>query len=149
MIVRPATAADIDRLVDLGEKLHAESRLPFPPLSRKKTRENLEILLGSGAVFSAVAERDGKIVGALNGFMSSYFFAEPPIAIQEIFYVVPEARGSMAAYRLIRAFEDWAKERGAWEIQIHQRTNINAEHAERFFERIGYEHMGGTFRKVM
>ncbi|UQI46872.1 GNAT family N-acetyltransferase [Streptomyces sp. HU2014] len=52
-------------------------------------------------------------------------------------YVAPAARGSGAAGRILRAMEEWARERG-W-TSLRMETGVRQPDAVRFYLRSGYE----------
>lgn len=138
----------------MGRALHAES-LPYSRLSFSASkvetliRNALSSTLASapvGGVF--VAEKAGKLVGMMGGFIYSPFFSEDRIASDYTFYVVPEQRRrGRAAVGLIRAFEQWAFDSGAVEITPGTSTLIGAESTANFYKKLGYENRGYLFGK--
>lgn len=147
--VRPATVADIPEMVAMGRALHDESpryaRLGFD-------QEKVEQLIRSMVVGTLVtdptggalvAEKGGKLVGMIGGFIASPFFSRDKFASDYTFYVRPEQRRrGRAAIALMRAFEAWAAEQGAVDILPGISTMIDAESTVSFYEKLGYERYG-------
>lgn len=50
----------------------------------------------------------GEAVGYIAGTIRASFYSFSRFACQEMWFVVPEHRGSMASVRLVQAFEQWA-----------------------------------------
>lgn len=145
--VRPAAAADIPALVEMGRAMHAESprfaRFGFNP--DKVAALAAGVIPGGGAL---VAERDGIIVGMMAGFVVAQWFSDDLIASDFVLYLQPdERRKGRAAFMLVRAFEEWAKSQGAIDIAPGTTTGIDPEGTARFYEKMGYGRTGFAFHK--
>lgn len=151
-MIRAATAADTPVLIEMGRALHDESKRYS---ERGFAPEKLEALArslfgtatteGEGGAF--VAEKDGKVIGMLIGFVREQWFSYDKLASDYTFYVRPEHRGSMAAVRLIKAFEAWAISKGAVDILPGVSTMIASERARDLYLALGYEHYGYSMLK--
>ena len=152
--VRIGTHEDIPAVVDLGARLHAESPTYRDfPYSRIKVRAVLQQCVGTlmapaeDAVM-LVAEEDGRLIGMLLGYLTEGVFVEDLVIATDLtFYVEPEHRGTMAAVRLLKAFEVWARTHGATHIAPGISTRINDERTQRFYERLGYASSGMSMTK--
>src|SRR5260221_11825717 len=107
-MIRPATEADLDRLVEIhtasypDDRGAAGRRLGFV----QNALGRLEDL--------RVAERDGRVVGHAFGFELSAWFAGravPALGIASV-AVAPESRGAGVASELLAGLEDEARGRG-------------------------------------
>lgn len=147
--VRAAVEADIPTLIELGAALHAESprfrRYPYSP--RKVAEMALAVIPGGGAL---VAEIDGKIVGVMAGFVVEQWFSETKVASDLTFYILPEYRKKgRAALMLVRAFEQWAKSKGAVDVVPGASTQIDPDTTRSFYEKLGYVTSGYQFFKEL
>ena len=139
MAIRPATMDDLPRIIELGELLHKESprwaRLTF---SRVRAADFISRLILSewGCVF--VAEVDGVVVGGIAGTALPHWSSDDILAQEASFFMLPEARGSMAAVRLISALTAWAKMRGAVWLHAGTSTGLDPERTAGLYERLGF-----------
>ena len=106
-MIRPATAGDVLRIVDMVEALRLAVGGPIP-VDRPHTARTVAGLLSSpdGAVWVSDA---GFIAGAL----TQTIISPAPLA-QELGWYATDGTG----LRLLRRFETWARERGAVLIQL-------------------------------
>lgn len=119
----------LDRMVE-GTKF-----LPLTPAKAERlaTRQN---------GFCMGAWDGDRLVGFINGYVGETFLNEEFNAYEQGWYVLPEYRGGTIALRLIKAFEGWAKGRGAAKLWLGQSVNHRQDSTLRFFERLGYECQG-------
>lgn len=143
MAIRPATLEDLESLLDLAEIMHAESpRYSRLKYSRQRTEDHLRLMLTDprGAVF--VAERDGKIVGAAVVWADMHWTSEDVVAEEVALFVLPEARGSMAAVRLICTMKAWKDAKRAQWLQVGTSTNVEPERTAALYEFLGFKRCG-------
>jgi GNAT superfamily N-acetyltransferase len=86
-------------------------------------------------------------VGALIGVMEQQLFSEAWVATVMHIDVLPEARMGGYAVRLIRAFEQWAKNRNAFEINLATGSGVAVEKVSGFVEKLGFVPVGKNFAK--
>jgi GNAT superfamily N-acetyltransferase len=148
--VRFATFTDIDRIVEMGTHLHAESPhyrdRPFDP---EKVRALAHGLLRdeSGQTCVLVAELNGKLVGMIVGMIVADWFGSSLGATDLTFYVDPAHRNGRAAVLLARTMEAWARDAGAERITPGISTELRVESTASFYEKLGYEPYGKLFCK--
>jgi len=150
--IRRATHDDLDQMVAMCEALHAESpEYRGQPFLQEKTRRSLAMaigpLLGRSVNHTVVAEQDGVIVGMLAGYVTESFFCDVLFASDYVFYVSPAARGRMTAARLVRAFEAWARERGAAKVVPSISSGLEMDRTYRFYIALGYKPAGMMLSK--
>ena len=149
--IRRATQEELPVLLDMAEAMHAESpRYRDIPLSEGKLQSILQRMHDHptlGALL--VAEKEGAVVGMMWGYVDEFFFSEEKYATDILLYVLPEQRGTRAAWRLVKAFEDWAENVGALFIQPGVSTGIDNEGYARFYERMGYSVTGLNLSKTV
>lgn len=132
----------------MGRRMHAESpRFRDSEYSAEKCAQTFDRLLANDYGVVLVAESNGEVVGMMAGFALEHFFSTDITASDVVVYVVPEARGTSAAARLIRAFEQWAVDKGASEIMLGVSTEVHSERTAAFYGRLGYPHSGHVVLK--
>jgi len=139
MEIRVATLDDLPRILELGELLHQESprwaRLSF---NRAKAAHFIAhlILEPTGVVF--VAEHGGLVVGGIAGMATAHWSSDDVVAQEVSFFMAPEARGRMAAVRLICALRAWGEMRGAKWLQAGTSTGLDPERTAGLYEQLGF-----------
>lgn len=144
-MIRVATHDDIPRLIDLGKMLHDQSSFAALDFDRIKVRASLlAIIDGAGVVF--VAERDGEIVGGFAGGVASHWFGNDMFGFDYSFFIEPTRRHGITAIKLLTAFREWAKLRGAREIRLGISTGIMIEQTGALYEAFGMTLTGPLYR---
>lgn len=141
-MIRQATPADLPELIRLGQIMHAESPeyrdMVFCPDTLGRT-----LLAAMESHFLCVAERaDGTLAGGLAAMAVRHWFGPSIQACDLALFVDPQARGGIAAARLIRAYVEWARAAGAQKIALGITTGIEAEITARLCERLGARRAG-------
>lgn len=156
MIIRPPKFSELMKIVDIARKLVAESpvysAVPFEPeVIFWHLRNGLERFHDDEGGFLMVAEdSNGEIVGAMLGGLAPYLFSSKGVYASEFaIYVNQEKRGTSAAYKLVERFERWAEDNKALEINVGVSTGITPERAHGFYTKMGYNHVGGIYKKQL
>jgi GNAT superfamily N-acetyltransferase len=143
-MIRPATLADVPRLVEMGVSLRRE------PVLRDHLQENptaLEAVAHSLVTGEAsdllVAERDGGVVGMLGLLAYSHPMSGQRVASEIAFWVDPAHRGAGVA--LLRAGEAWARAHECPEMEMGSPN----ERVDRLYERLGYVAVERRYRKMV
>lgn len=89
-----------------------------------------------------VAEDGDEIVGYLLGFDHMAFYANGRVAYIEEVAVADERQGQRIGYRLMEAFEEWARARAAVLVTVATRR------AAAFYLSVGYEETAALYRKI-
>jgi GNAT superfamily N-acetyltransferase len=147
--IRFANINDLPVMVEIASRMHSLTRFKSYPFNAQKIADSMAALIrhdkGRYAVF--VAENsDKKIVGGLIGVMEQQIFSDAFTASIMHIDVVPEARMGGYGVRLIKAFEQWAKNRDAFEICFGVNSGTGDE-LQTLIERLGYQFVGGNFVK--
>lgn len=111
------------------------------------SEERIERTLASVNVFKAFDLKEHVVSGAIVGTLMPHWFSDNLMGMELIHYVYPTFRGTDAAARLLKAFEQWAFERGAAGIYVEQMSGINPDLAQRFYRGMGYERVGVMMQK--
>lgn len=144
MTIRPAVAADVPEIVEMGMRFGKQSTYrEHITLSATHLRDLAErlIVVEDGTI--VVAQGAG---GDLIGMIALHAFEHPMsgelVVLELAWWVEPAARGR-AGILLLRAAEKWAQSVGA---SILQMVAPNAE-VEHFYESIGMVPVERTFQR--
>jgi len=139
-MIKSATMADLPFLMYLCEQMHKESpRFSKLTFSTSRMRGVLMYLIKDPGGIVLVSD-----AGMLVGAVGKPSFSNDLCAEDKLFYVSPEARGTMQAVRLIKAYIERAKELGAVDIGIGSETE-SAGRVEELYQRLGFRRAGGNF----
>ena len=148
MPIRFATLHDMPELLAIGERMHALTRFKAHPYERDKLAQTFEALISQGQgkyAFLVAANAQDQVVGGLLGVMEQHIFSPGWCASVMHYDVLPEARGGGYAVRLLKAFEQWAKNRKAIEINLGINSGGDFERVGRFAARMGYSKIGENY----
>lgn len=136
MKVRKAVMEDVQEITGLC------FQLGYPAI-HEKVAVNLSALLGDEEHGIFVAEQpDGKVVGWVHGYVYKLLYNEPSTQVAGL--VVDEGcRGRGAGKALMKAVEDWSREKGC--VVIGLRSNIIRKEAHIFYRKVGYEIVKESF----
>lgn len=127
--------ADIQTMMALGRTLHAESGYRTLPLDDGRMQEIGARGLKDGNPGLLIAERhDG------NGGLKAV-----GMATVQLLYVTPEARGTWAAIKLLRALRQWSKRNGAQDLHVNVTTGIDTARTDKFLRIMGFKQTGGNY----
>jgi GNAT superfamily N-acetyltransferase len=144
VLIRPATKDDAAVILSLARAMHAESRYRSLPFSTERTGALVAALIeGRGAIF--LYEREGQVIGMMAGAVGPLYFAEVDFAYDVALFVLPEYRGTLAGWRLVKRFMAWAKEQGVAMVDIGISTCVNTERTGALYERVGLAHVGALY----
>lgn len=115
--IRPLTLEELPRCVYSARAFHAEKQLPGKLVPDVFLKNWTTFLTSCTAVILGLFHED-KLVGGIGGMITPDL-SDGRIAATEMFwYMLPEHRGGMNAFKLIDAFEAWAHEQGAEEFRM-------------------------------
>ncbi|MDQ7965510.1 GNAT family N-acetyltransferase [Pseudomonas plecoglossicida] len=144
-MIRPATHDDIPRLVELGAIMHSTtsySHLDYLP--EKVGRFLGQLIDGLGVMF--VAEVDGVLVGGLAGAVTEQWFNDDLVAYEYCVFVEPSKRQGLLAMKMVLAFQEWSKIKGAKEIHMGVTTDVNVDGTTRLYSRLGFKYAGPVMK---
>lgn len=96
--------------------------------------------------FVKVITSDGCIVGYLWAATHCLGpWTHTLVASDYLFYITPASRGGLAAYRLLKAYKEWAFALGCVEVRVSIASGINQERTERLYECAGFPRHASTF----
>lgn len=148
--IRSLEYADIPETVELARKFVEESAFSRFRFSHDKMAANLSMAVTHPHIaFCHVVEEDGQLVGALVGYINEFFFGPDLIASDQGWFILPEYRGSRSAVKLLKNFESWALANGAKEVAMGISTDVMPEKTAALLQKLGYNHVGGNFKKAV
>lgn len=141
-MIRPAKHSDVPRLIELGTLLHSTtsySTMNFCPV--KSAAFLHELINGQqGVVFAA--EIRGEVAGGLVAGVVDQWFSNDLIAYDYTLFIDPAKRHGITAIRLIQAFKEWAKIKGAKQIYMGIGTGVSVKGTTELYESQGFRNIG-------
>lgn len=132
--IRVATDADVPAIVAMGLRFASTTYHDCLPANAECLTALAETILVNEAATIFVADQ----AGALTGMLAAQTYVQPmsgeTLGTEICWWMEPEARGSRAAMRLLKAAEAWAKARGAVRFYMIAPTDQVAA----FYERLGF-----------
>ena len=144
--IRTATPDDVFDILILAKEFSKEA-----PKSHKWDKEKTELFLLSAfkndnmEIF--VIDVDGEIEGALVGILYELYMSHTAQATELAWFVSKDYRGKPSSIRLIKAFEKWAKDRGASQVGMGDIEGIS--NLENLYNRLGYEKSETVYLKEL
>lgn len=138
-------------LVLLGQMHRAECapHLPYIPAAVEATCD--AVLKDTTRELSNiwVVREDDNPIGYAVAYCAPFFYNYEKQSKLELWFVIPAKRGSWAAVRLIRAYEEWARLNGCVQIYVGvARTDKDeAKHIRKLFPKLKYDWCGSYYLK--
>ena len=133
--IREATEEDALDCLILFKQFHKESKVPYS-WDAKKTQEVFIQTLPLENFVTFVAERENDVVGFICGLYAEPFFSSEKISTEVAWFVNKEYRNSTAGFRLMKAYEEWAKGKGVKYVGMTYLENITD--LSEVYEKKGY-----------
>jgi GNAT superfamily N-acetyltransferase len=131
--VRPVEGSDLDAIVAIDERLAGQA-------NKDAWRLRLEIAALRPPWMSSVAERDGRVVGYLFGWVAeSEFGMAGPTAWVDLVGVDPAARGTGVGRALLERFVDGGRQLRAV-TRVATLIDLAQADVREFFVRHGFRH---------
>ena len=147
-MIRPMSPADVAQCIAFGKEMHEESYFKDMDFSEEKLQQLWHLIISKPDAFCAfVAEKEDRIIGLFIGVCQEHWFGNDKVSCDLALFVTKEERGGTAAVRLVKAYEQWARDVGAAEIHIGTSTNVNSERITKLFEKMGFGNKAFYFRK--
>lgn len=155
MTIRFAQVADVPALVQLGKHMHAITRFRTLEYDEARVAQSLTAALTQGnARYVGFVSEDsqGQVVGGLLAVLEKHIFSQQTIASIMHYDVLPEKRMGGYGVRLLKAFEQWCKNRQVAEINFGINSVEELQEMERlgsFAVRMGYSKVGENYVRVL
>lgn len=128
--------AEIDSLLPLSREFYASSRF-LGDFDIEKFRGIWTQLLNSNMGVIFVVEEGSEPVGVIGGFVHAELYSGKVVAEEMFWFASPTKRG--VGVKLYRAFENWARERGAETLQMVHLMDSMPDKLESFYTHMGFE----------
>lgn len=148
MSIRPAVLEDIPSLMRLGADFYAVANYEAP-MDVGEIPATLEHLIRSPDGLAMVMEDHADVVGAILGIIHKPVFSMALQATELGWWVAPESRGRRDAVRLISAFEEWARGRGARHTVLSSLMHLRPDALDRIYRALGYAPREMVYQKVL
>ncbi|ARV18645.1 hypothetical protein AEP_01701 [Curvibacter sp. AEP1-3] len=148
MQIRFATEADKDALITLALENQSEIAHGNIDVNPQRVEEALRgmFTLNQGTHVLFVAETaGGELAGGLLGCVQRYYYSHELQAQLIQWFLRGRYRGTSIAPRLVKAFVEWAKSRGASEVFMGITSGIAVEQTDQMMRRMGFTHLGGNY----
>lgn len=153
MIVYRPEPKEFPTLIKMGAGMWEESNFYSTDEYDEEALQKLGEALYShpdGVVLAVKESHDSAPFGMMVGQAVPYFFApSKKMAIDFLVYVAPEKRGTSAAFRLLKAFESWARNKGVHEMRLGVSTGVEPERTAKLYRKLGFKNVGGIFTKPL
>ena len=141
MNIRLATKFDVNEIIEMLK--HFRNHSPVAEMANCDNHEYMsqvihQILVGRGVLI--VAEKDNKLMGMIVGYIDRSIWDPELFVLNELaFWVEPEYRGSSAAYRLLKKYnEETEKLKESGRIKLYTMTKmVNSPDMD--YSRFGYK----------
>jgi hypothetical protein len=146
-MIRFATADDEEAILGMAKEFAAFS--PYAEIAvidDDDLRSTIKWCINNGRIF--VADNGGKPIGMLVAVLAPLWYAPKTlVAIEMAWWINAEHRRGTAAIRLVQAFEQWAREKGATAICMSNLEVENANAVSGMLNRMGYNRTEQTHTK--
>lgn len=148
MIVRAATEADTDKILEMGQKFFDNTHYAqFAAYSFDSVTHLINVMRNDGVLL--VAESNGDLVGMVGLVVCPFMFDHETTAAYEVmWWVDPDERHTGAGTALLRAIEPACKAKGVQAIQMVRLEN-SPEVAGKLYERMGYRPSEFSYTKMV
>lgn len=143
MKLRMATVDDLPVIVMLGRVMHQESSFAPMNYDMDRVKGTISDLINKSQFVVVTEDTNGEVIGGMVGMVTQSWFGRDMVANDLALFVAGDARGGMAAIKMMKAFVHWAKLAGA--KQIRPGVTTGHERAEQLFERLGFARCGASF----
>jgi GNAT superfamily N-acetyltransferase len=137
--IREAKPADAARIVELIHQLGHD-------IDEKSVRKNLARLKEAGEL-PLVVTLEKAIVGLIGRHLMMTVHRPAPVGRIPILVVAEEARGRGIGRMLLKAAEDWMRDKGCKLVEVTSNDRRTAAHA--FYRHMGYERTSIRFAKTL
>ena len=148
-MIRLATLDDVETLVDIGILMVEEGRYSYLGHNRKKMTLFAEYYIRAPDNLLLVSEMKGRICGFYCGYITDFSFQNALRAGEELWYMLPECRGSRDGIGLIIGFIKWGKKQGAVEIDAGVSLGVNDKGVGKILLSLGFHQAGANYKMVL
>jgi len=140
------TGADIQNILNLGKKMHAESEFSSLDWDADKVWAWLDKNVNSPSRFVYCAYDEDCLAGVFIGSISEFYFGNDKLASDLLWYVGEDYRGTRVGVRLLKEFYNWATEQNVQRIQVGVSSGLTMARTGALLERMGFTQIGGLYK---
>ena len=148
-VIEDIPAIDLMKVVHLGRDFHQESSFRRISFDEGILINFLSAAIVNDSYYLRGAYHRGLLTGVLVGYLTPYVFSQELHAVETALYVIPDKRGSSAAFKLIKNFEQWAISKDAREVIITIRSDINKHRVTKLYNKLGFQSEGSFHSKII
>ena len=132
-------------MVVIADYMHGQTNFASLAFDQEKVFRQIKVMLTDPQKwYCKAAVKDGLIIGGMLGFVTETFYSQERAAYEMVVMVLPEYRGSRAAWLLIKDFTAWGEQAGAKQIRVGVGTGPTGYGATRIYAKLGYDTVGFT-----
>jgi hypothetical protein len=134
---------DIDQVIELAKRGHAESELKDLPFDESGAKHFFALSLSDPHRCGLVVEHEGRVVGCLFGVVEHYPYCNASYATDVMLYAAHAGCGAL----LVNRFKEW----GFKDLKVDRVLladtygNRDPHKAAGWYELMGFRHLGGTY----
>lgn len=137
-----STMTDLEYITEAAQRFYDEAGFDIP----ENIREYYEELSHNPLIFTKVIKGKGFIVG----MVAPSFLHPSRLQCSELaWYVEPEYRGTSVALRLMKMYEQHAKDKGCYYVSMVCLESLNPEATGKIYEKLGYNRLENHYRRVL
>ena len=148
-MIRPMIHNDLPVVMALAALMHFESpRFSQYYFEHDKVKQLLRTAIDNQQDYCAlVCTTNDVVVGGFLGTAYSQWFSEDRVAADLALFVQQDKRGGIAAMRLIKAYEAWARDIGVMTISLGVSTGVHHDRTLALYETMGFEEPSVALQK--
>lgn len=147
LIIRHATGDDVYELASLGK--HFSDSSPYAKYwDEDQLVSSLYRLLSLETVGIFVAQKDGKIVGAIAGMVAPMWCNPSLLIVAELAWWVEVEHRGRVGHLLLKELEEWSHDVGAVIVSINEVPSMNSN-VGKLLTRRGYSMLEATYCKEL
>lgn len=142
---------EADRVRELARSFFEESDFRNRKYNEDKFNHIIHSakILGDNVAFFYVIEANDEVHGGMIAFADAQIPFDDLIVQDAGFFIAPEYRKGIGAYRIVEKLLGWSKEINAAEVCVGVTAGIDDEAAARLYEHFGFNPQGTLYRKVL
>ena len=145
-MIRLVMPKDVFKIADLAAAAHAAGRYKALNFNRKKVINGLLWLMASSSLVGYVEDKKDRLVGAVVGYVDSYFFGDDYLLVDRGFFVLPEHRKGKTGSKLLKAYVAAGKTLGVKEICLSETLSDDPNALDLLAKKAGFSKVGSLYR---
>ena len=137
----------LEELLPMAHAFYEESK-SGGTFSEERWLTQWKFLIDSNAGFILAYARGNRPVGSIGGMLAPHPNEDETICMEAFWYFLPEERGKgIAPIKLMKKYEQVAKERGAGLISMACLDHLDSGRLSNLYEKMGYRPIERSFLK--